>query len=521
MSISKGIFIDPESGNVGIGTQKPSTEFQVRGNITPSACNVYNLGSANLRFKDLYLSGNTIDVGGLALSRGVDGGLELKNESGNYNTARFGKIISQENIISQGNIGIGTSVAGTRMNIFSGTTQTTSGLTPSAIHLVPQSGVNGTTTGITWGAANGGTISGSAQASIIVDGSTSGTTMRLMTTDNYNVGTKERITVNPFGNVGIGTTVPTVTLDVLGNVNITGNVGNGTYIYDAYTKATNYTSLSGTHTTDANTLNWHSYLHFAENDTRLGYIYNSSYDDILATEWVEYAVPTGMKQGWLSHLPWSSCRYFDIYGKYADGTLAWLFRVNAYNPNTTVVKTYDHYGVTIVPICAVDRFSHIRIAGGRGRYHLLGFAWSKHDRQHNNGGQTGYLDVDNLVGKRIYIRGTFVATTGPAYIGLTHKEGTFTPTSTTYLYPPRAGVYLVGFNTILNTTTGRLDVKIYKNDGAVSIATLNEDNGTGYHYRSASIVFNLATTDWIRYYCVSGTTYGDNEWTSFYMVYLF
>jgi hypothetical protein len=52
----------------------------------------------------------------------------------------------------------------------------------------------------------------------------------------------------------------------------------------------------------------------------------------------------------------------------------------------------------VVPICAVDRFTHIRIVGGRGRYHLMGFAWSKHDRQHNNGGQTGFVLRDNICG---------------------------------------------------------------------------------------------------------------------------
>jgi hypothetical protein len=545
MSINKGIFIDPESGNVGIGTQYPSTEFQVKGNITPSACNVYNLGSATLRFKDIYLSGNTIDVGGLQLSRGGDGGLVLKKENGQLNDATFaniyvnsnigigttlpqekmditGNIIVSGNVRTLGNIGIGTNLPNASLTLFQGTTQVIAGTTPSAIHLVPASGTDGTTTGITWGSANGGGIEPRAQAGILVNGKLNiGTTMSLLTSDNFIAGGKERVTINAKGNVGIGTTNPIATLDVLGNINITGNIGNGTYIYDTYTKATNYTSLNGTHGIDSTTLYWHTYLHFSENDGRIGWLYNNSSDDTLATEWAEYAVPSGMKQGWLSHLPWSNCRYFDIYGKYSNGTLIWLFRVNAYNSVTSVANTWDHSGVTIVPICAVDRFTHIRIVGGRGRYHLMGFAWSKHDRQHNNGGQTGFIDVDNLVGKRIYIRGTFAATTGPAYNTLISKEGNIAVTNSSYLYPPRDGVYLVGFNTIMNYSSVRNDVKIYKNDGAVSVATLSEDATTGYHYRGASVVFNLTTADWIRYYVASGTTYGDNEWTSFYMVYLF
>jgi hypothetical protein len=545
-SVNKGLFIHPESGNVGIGTQFPTTEFQVRGNITPSTCNIYNLGSANLRFKDLYLSGNTIDIGGLQLSRGTTGGLDLKNEQGNFNSATFANVIALSNVgvgttlfqqklhvnghayISSnmlvfGNTGIGTTNPNGKLNIFNGTSQMITGLTPSSIHLIPASGTDGTTTGITWGSANGGGIDPNAQAGIIVQGKLNyGTTMSFLTSDNFTLGTKERITLLPNGNVGIGTTIPKATLDILGNVQVTGNIGNGTYIYDAYTKATNYTSINGTHGIDANTSYWHTYLHFSENDGRIGWLYNNTDGDTIASEWAEYAVPAGMKQAWLSHLPWSNCRYFDIYGKYADGTIIWLFRVNAYSAINTVANTWDHSGVTIVPICAVDRFTHIRIVGGRGRYHLMGFAWSKHDRQHNYGGHTGFIDVDNLVGKRIYIRGTFASVTGPTYITLISKENNgIVVTSSTYLYPPRAGTYLVGFNTILNNSAARNDVKIYKNDGAVSIATLSEDATIGFHYRGASIVFNLLTTDWIRYYCVSGTTYGDNEWTSFYMIYLF
>ena len=61
-------------GNVGIGTTIPKTSLDVVGNITlqgniiPSACNVYNLGSPDFRFKDLYLSGNSIDLGGAVIS---------------------------------------------------------------------------------------------------------------------------------------------------------------------------------------------------------------------------------------------------------------------------------------------------------------------------------------------------------------------------------------------------------------------------------------------------------------------
>ena len=62
------------AGNIGIGTTNPVTPLHLVGNMTiqgsilPTACNVYNLGSPDLRFKDLYLSGNSIDLGGAIIS---------------------------------------------------------------------------------------------------------------------------------------------------------------------------------------------------------------------------------------------------------------------------------------------------------------------------------------------------------------------------------------------------------------------------------------------------------------------
>jgi hypothetical protein len=57
-------------GNIGIGTTFARGKLEVAGNIVPSACNVYDLGSSNLRFRDLYLSGGTIDLEGVRIGTG-------------------------------------------------------------------------------------------------------------------------------------------------------------------------------------------------------------------------------------------------------------------------------------------------------------------------------------------------------------------------------------------------------------------------------------------------------------------
>jgi len=204
------------------------------------------------------------------------------------------------------------------------------------------------------------------------------------------------------GNVGIGTATPQAKLHVEGNLITSGNIF-GSYTFDNYTGATNYSGISsGNHYEDAATTAWHSYLHFNTNDTRTGFIYSNPSDDADCTAcYVQYAVPAGMKQAYLAHLPWSNCRYFDMYGVNSSGTEFFLFRVSNYNG--IIAGGTDHYGVTIVPICAVDRFAHIRIRGRKGRYHLMGLAWTKEDRRHNYGGHTGWMHVDNVVGAKSFV----------------------------------------------------------------------------------------------------------------------
>ena len=122
--------------NVGIGTENPQEKLHIRGNaivtgqlitsnlvltgllsgssntgnavivncdILPSACNVYNLGSSNYRFKDLYLSGKTIDLGGTQITRDdVTGGIQMTSQGVMADTT--------VKTLYASNIGIGTTV---------------------------------------------------------------------------------------------------------------------------------------------------------------------------------------------------------------------------------------------------------------------------------------------------------------------------------------------------------------------------------------------------------------------------
>jgi len=61
--------------------------FQVNNSITssthfvPSQNETYDLGSSTYRWRDLYLSGSTIDLGGTKISRDTDGNVEFKDAS--------------------------------------------------------------------------------------------------------------------------------------------------------------------------------------------------------------------------------------------------------------------------------------------------------------------------------------------------------------------------------------------------------------------------------------------------------
>jgi len=79
-----GIFIHPESGNVGIGTSQARAPLEVFGSIVPSSNMGFDLGSPTLRWRDLFLSGNSINLGGTTISRdATTGGIKFLDPNTN------------------------------------------------------------------------------------------------------------------------------------------------------------------------------------------------------------------------------------------------------------------------------------------------------------------------------------------------------------------------------------------------------------------------------------------------------
>jgi len=86
---NENMRIVSSNGFIGIGTTNPISKldllgnFNIQGHIIPKTDITYDLGSSNNRWKDLYLSGASINLGGLILSKSSANNLEIKDEFGN------------------------------------------------------------------------------------------------------------------------------------------------------------------------------------------------------------------------------------------------------------------------------------------------------------------------------------------------------------------------------------------------------------------------------------------------------
>jgi len=183
-----------------------------------------------------------------------------------------------------------------------------------------------------------------------------------------------------------------------------------------------------------------------------------------------------------------------------------------------IITLFDATGTA--PVSATD-FYGFGINGGTLRYQTDGSS-SVHKFY---GGSTLYATI----GTQVQVPGKYYAagylngaTTAGNVINLTtlQTQGGMTVTTSNKLVAPVAGLYHFGFQTIMQTSTGRNDVYIWLN-GNNLVNTLSEDNGAGYHQRTASMCYYLNANDYIQFYCATGTVYGvsasdDNNWRKWY-----
>lgn len=205
------------NGNVGIGTTAPTEKLDVFGNIRitghilPSECNVFDLGESNYRFRDLYLSGNTIDLGGTRLSRDqVSGSLKIQDQAGQSLDTAVKSLYTSENV------GIGTTVATEALTIY-GNILATGKIRASNLEIFGDYVTLNTVTSNT--------------EQIVVTNAGTGPAIKVTQTgsqsiaDFYDDGDVLAFRIANGGNVGIGTTDPTEKLHVMGNILASGDIG--------------------------------------------------------------------------------------------------------------------------------------------------------------------------------------------------------------------------------------------------------------------------------------------------------
>jgi hypothetical protein len=241
------------SGNVGIGVATPTSllHLPISGTIAIGTPDVSTTEGAALSSSELRFRTNTNYNTSLAA---VPGAYELqvldKNNSTlggiKANIAKVNSIYSTNNFVVanvlDGQLKVGGQAYGgtpfyvkensvttdvhPSMIIEAGKSSAAAANVPLSLHLKPVINTDNVTTGISFGGNNIGGVdqSNTSQAGIYVRSSNvQGTTMKFATTNNYGTAAQMRMTIDPIGNVGIGTETPTsnAKLDIVGKIKIT------------------------------------------------------------------------------------------------------------------------------------------------------------------------------------------------------------------------------------------------------------------------------------------------------------